>query len=123
MLERQAQEKALAEAEWLQVLVRDIMVGDVAARDEPSSLYPFAALTPQHFQCAQITSQSHIVDPKSLYEMLRRGSAGSHKTQGAPSRWRSWPTLWPRLVGASIRWVPHPQITQSDPNRALEHLI
>ena len=31
--------QAVAEVEWLQVMMRDIMVGDVAVRDKPSSLF------------------------------------------------------------------------------------
>ena len=50
------------------------MVGDVAVRDKPSTLFLFVALAPWDRQLAQVTSPSHIVDEKSLYHVVRKGS-------------------------------------------------
>ena len=51
---------------------------------------------------AQVTSQSHIVDAKSLYDVLSKGiQRVLDKIEGASSRWRSWPTPWPRLAPPS----------------------
>ena len=62
-------------------MFRDNMVGDVAVRDKPNTLFLFVALTPWDRQLAQVTSPSHIVDTKSLYHVVRKGSAGSRQVR------------------------------------------
>ena len=62
-------------------MFRDNMVGDVTVRDKPSTLFLFVALAPWDRQLAQVTSPSHIVDAKSFYHVVRKGSAGSRKVR------------------------------------------
>ena len=74
--------QAVAQVEWLQVMLRSITVRDVTVRDKSSLLSPFTALAPQDCQLVQVTSPSYIVHTKSLYNVQRKGWVGSRRGRG-----------------------------------------
>ena len=85
--------QAVAEVEWLQVMFEDTTVRDVTVRDKPSSLL------------ALVTSQRRIVDARSSYDVLSKGSALQVGPASSDTRRRPPRPSWPK------------------PNGALEHLI
>ena len=68
---------ALAEAEWIQVLLRDIVYGDVEVPDWRRSLAPLSAILRRECSLGGRLLQLHVVDAKSCYDALQREGQSS----------------------------------------------
>ena len=66
---------AVAEAQWLQVLWRDLMFHDVAKPDWHSGQAPFTIVLSKDCELADSASSLSVVDAKSVFDTLSRNSS------------------------------------------------
>ncbi|CAK9022106.1 unnamed protein product [Durusdinium trenchii] len=71
--------QAISELEWLQVLIRDIVWGDVELTDWTQSLTPFVAVLPDTCKLKGTLDQGLITDAKSLYDTIQKESPSSRQ--------------------------------------------
>jgi hypothetical protein len=117
---------ALAEAEWLQVMYRDIFWNDVDVTDWSRALLPLVAIRREDCQLHTWEKSQQAVDAKSVYDALQTHSPGSRQDRRSAlelSMIRS------RLqeTGSTVRWIPHPlnpvdMLTKADPAKANDAL-
>jgi len=120
--------QATAEVDWLQVLYRDVMFGDVSREDWRTTLAPFCALMPSQCELAKRCTQTHVIDAKSVYDVISKGSAGNRQDRRTALDLAIVAEALEKASG-SIRWVPHAKmpadgLTKAEflkSNGALEH--
>lgn len=110
--ETQAAVSATTEVEWLQTVLRVVMVGDIQTLDWQSKLSPFMHV--QSCQCtlAERLGHQHVVDAKSLYDALSKESAGGRTDRRTAVDMNFLREAFHR-TGAVIRWVPHYLVVDS----------
>ncbi|CAK0863956.1 unnamed protein product, partial [Prorocentrum cordatum] len=110
---------AVSEAQWLQVLWRDAVYGDVPRPDWHAVASPFAVVMSQECSLGEKASALSVVDAKSVFDTLSRNTAGSRA-----DRRNSVELAVVRdslsAVGSPIRWLPHGRmpadpLTHADP--------
>jgi hypothetical protein len=117
---------ALAEAEWLQVMYRDICWNEIDVTDWSRALLPLVAVRREDCELHTWEKSQQAVDAKSVYDALQTHSPGSRQDRRSAlevSMIRS------RLqeTGSTVRWIPHPlnpadMLTKADPAKANDAL-
>lgn len=128
--ETQAALAATAEAEWIQVLLRDAMFGDVQVQGWEGHLAPFTSVWSQNCVVAKHLPLQHVVDAKSLYDAVIKDAAGSRADRRTAVDLCILRDVHLKS-GSRVRWVPHhlmvvDSMTKADPgkaNDALGHLM
>ena len=70
--------QALAEVEWLQLIIRDVLYGDVHKEDRRKSIVPFVAVLKDDC-CLRSRLECLITDAKSLYDAILKESITSRQ--------------------------------------------
>ncbi len=121
---------AVAEAQWLQVLWRDLEFGDIPKPDWCNANSPFTVALAKECHLGEAASSISVVDAKSIFDNLSKNCSGSRA-----DRRNSIELAVIRdalsSIGSTVRWVPHPQmcadpLTKIDPSRgnhALQALL
>ena len=122
--------QSLDEVEWIQIMIRDIVKGDVSRKDWTLSLAPHYPVLRENCELAERLQQCHITDAKSLYDALLKESPMSRQDRRT--------SVEPSIILESlqkarsvVRWAPHPRmvadgLTKADitrSNGALEELL
>ena len=97
---------ALAEATWLQMLVRDLLYEDVIHPEWASRLAPFTSVMSSSCELSRVTSSVSVVDAKSVFDTLQRNTAGSRADRRNAVELAVVRDSLSSL-GSQIRWVPH----------------
>lgn len=95
-----------ADVEWLQILLRDVMHGDVQTTDWQSRLSPFTHAQSAECTLAKRLGHQHAVDAKSHHDPLSKESAGGRSDRRMAVDMNMLRETFQR-TGATIRWVPH----------------
>ena len=122
--------QALGEVEWLQVMHRDIVFGDVSRTNWQSSLHPFVAVMKEDCQLHQRLSQCGVTDAKSLFDSIKKESPTSRQDRRTSIEVAIIIEAM-RKSNSCLRWSPHPRmiadtLTKDDiskSNGALEELL
>ena len=122
--------QSLSEVEWIQIMIRDIVNGDVKRTDWTESLTPYAPVLKEHCKLAEKLEQCHVTDAKSLFDALQKESPMSRQDRRTSVELS---IILEALLKAKsvIRWAPHPRmvadgLTKADitrTNGALEELL
>ena len=122
---------ALSEIEWLQIMYRDAVFGDVDVEDWRRSTWPFSTVLRAH--CALDARQPHasLVDAKSIFDVLQKEAMGSRADRRTAIELAIVAQTLQRAGASHPRWVPHSRmpsgpLTKEDctrVNRALEHML
>ena len=68
---------AVAEAQWLQVMWRDMIFNDVSKPNWHCGQSPFSVVLSKDCTLSEGVSSVSVVDAKSIFDTLSRNSAGS----------------------------------------------
>ena len=128
--ETQALSQALAEAEWVSLLVRDVVFNDVRCDDWRASVGSVLACLRQDCEFSHVPATVAVVDGKSVFDVLSRQTAGSRQDRRTSIDLAIIRDSLGRR-GGHIRWVPHshmPSDTMTNAdigrgNAALSHLL
>ena len=96
--------QSVAEVEFLQVLMRDVLDGDVSG-DWAKNLSPFVITLGQHSEMCH-APHAHVVDAKSVYDMVKKELLSSKQDKRIAIELAIVIEAL-RRVDARIRWVPH----------------
>ena len=101
--------QALSEVEWLQLMIRDVLHGDVHREDWRKSIVPFIAVLKDDCKLKGQLQQCHITDAKSLYDAISKDSGASRQDR------RTAIEIAIILDGlrrsnSTVRWAPHPRM-------------
>jgi hypothetical protein len=121
---------ALAEAEWIQAMLADVLRNDLVTSQPWKAEHPFVMVLSSESELGSRIGHDHVIDAKSAFDALIKDSAGSrHERRTAVELAIIRQTMKTR--GSRIRWVPHP-LMPADPmtkvdgakgNAALSHLL
>lgn len=121
--------QSLGEVEWIQIMIRDIVKGDISRRDWTESLQPHFPMLREGCELASRLQQCHITDAKSLFDALMKESPMSRQDRRTSVELS---IILESLNKAKsvVRWTPHPRmiangLTKADiskSNGALEEL-
>lgn len=122
--------QAISELEWLQVLIRDIVCGDVELTDWTQSLTPFVAVLPDTCKLKGTLDQGLITDAKSLYDTIQKESPSSRQDRRTAIEIAIILNSI-KKADTIVRWAPHPRmvadvLTKDDLSRsngALEEVL
>ena len=122
--------QALAEVEWVQIMIRDVMYGDVLRRDWMQSLNPYVPVLRENCELHQRLQQCHVTDAKSLFDSLQKKSPSSRQDRRTSIELSIIIESMAKSRSA-LRWAPHPRmiadsLTKDDiskTNGALEDLL
>ena len=128
--ETMALSQGLGEIEWLQVLFRDLVYGDVQTQDWRRSLSPFMIFLPEECQLRARQEQCTVTDAKSLYDALYKLCPASRQDRRTALELAIIVDLISK-TGSHVRWTPHTRmpvdnLTKADiskGNGALLHLL
>ncbi|CAK9022317.1 unnamed protein product [Durusdinium trenchii] len=122
--------QSLSEVEWIQIMIRDIIKGDVKRTDWTESLTPYVPVLKENCELAEKLEQCHVTDAKSLFDALKKESPMSRQDRRTSVELS---IILEALQKARsvIRWAPHPRmvadgLTKADitrTNGALEELL
>ena len=122
--------QSLGEVEWIQIMIRDIVNGDVSRKDWTESLTPHFPVLRENCELADRLQQCHITDAKSLFDSLMKESPMSRQDRRTSVELS---IILESLQKAKsvVRWAPHPRmvadgLTKADitrTNGALEELL
>lgn len=71
--------QTVGQVEWLQILHQDVTTGQVRMDDWQTSLSPFSAVIRGNCEPRARLPQTHVVDAKSVYDVLEKGAAGGRQ--------------------------------------------
>lgn len=122
--------QALGELEWLQIMFRDVIFGDVNRSDWRSSISPFVAVLKEDCELKKRLAQCSVTDAKSLYDSLRKQNPSSRQDRRTAVEIAIILEAMQKASSA-LRWTPHPKmvadgLTKDDitkTNGALEELL
>ncbi len=122
--------QALAEVEYLQIMFRDVVFGDVDRENWQASLSPFLSVLPKECSLSIRQEQCQITDAKSLYDAVIKQSPNSRQDRRTAVELAIIVESM-RKSGGSLRWTPHPRmpadvLTKDDlskSNGALEEIL
>ena len=101
--------QALAEVEWLQLMIRDVLHGDVCKDDWRKSIVPFVAILKEECELKERLQQCHITDAKSLFDAIIKESVGSRQDRRTAVEIAIILDSLKRS-GSTVRWTPHPKM-------------
>lgn len=122
--------QALSEVEWLQLMIRDVLHGDVHKEDWRKSIVPFMTVLREDCQLKKRLQQCCITDAKSLFDALQKESINSRQDRRT--------SIEVAIIldaiessGSVVRWSPHPKMVAdvltkdniAKSNGALEELL
>ena len=124
--ETMALSQCLGEIEWLQILFRDLVYGDVKTEDWRRSLFPFMVFLPEQCQLKARQEQCTVTDAKSLYDALCKLCPASRQDRRTALEL----SVIVDLI-SKTGWTPHPRmpvynLTKADiskGNGAFLHLL
>ena len=97
---------SLAEVEYLQVMLRDIIHNDVDVRNWTASLGPFIPVALESLEMKNFSEALSVIDAKSVCDsVIRNGSSLKQDRRTAIDLAMARETL--QHVRAVIRWCPH----------------
>ena len=97
---------SLAEVEYLQVMLRDIIYNDVNVRNWTASFGYFIPIALESGEIKHYSEALSVVDAKSVYDsVIRNGSSLKQDRRTAIDLAMARETL--QHVQATIRWCPH----------------
>ncbi len=122
--------QALGEMEWLQVMVRDIVHGDVNRVDWRKSLLPFIGILKEDCELKQRLDQCGVTDAKSLYDAILKENPTSRQDRRTSVELAIISESMAQSKSV-LRWTPHPKmiadtLTKDDiskTNGALEEVL
>jgi hypothetical protein len=122
--------QALGELEWLQIMHRDVVFGDVSRNNWQESLLPFLAVLKENCELRDRLDQCSVTDAKSLYDSLRKQSPASRQDRRTSIEIAIIIEALSKAKSC-IRWSPHPRMIAdaltkdelSKGNGALEELL
>ena len=128
--------QALGELEWIQILIRDILHGDVNTVDWTRSLMPFVGVLKEDSELraamykGPILEQCTVTDAKSLFDSLKKENPSSRQDRRTSIELAIIIQSM-RRSNSILRWSPHPRmiadvLTKDDiskSNGALEELF
>ena len=128
--EVQACSSALAEAEWIQALIKETCFDQSPAPGWESSVGPFVSVLSKDREMGRDLCHQHVVDAKSLYDCLSKDVAGGRSDRRAGIDMAIVRDSL-RHSASTIRWVPHhcmpaDTLTKADvgvSSYALAHLL
>ena len=125
-----AKRQAVAEVEWLQIMYRDVVFGDVARTSWQNSLSPFVAVLRSSCCIRSHQPQAMVVDAKAVFDALQKEAVASRQYRRSALELA---IIQQALVAAkaSVKWMPHTRMpadamTKDDITRAsdaLPHLL
>ena len=112
---------ALAEAQWMQILFRDCVFGDVRGPDWHLTTGPYSVVLSRDCELSQACESLAVVDAKSVFDMLFKNTGGSKADRRNTIELSIVRDSMSRL-GSRIRWVLHGRMpsdcmTKADPAR------
>ena len=100
-----AMSQGVSQVEWLQVMFRDILHGDVTS-DWEKCLNPFVVALHDSSQLKGRAPQAHVVDAKSVFDVVQKGGSSS-KEDRRTSIELSIVIEALAKAQARVRWIPH----------------
>ena len=125
-----AMSAALADAEWAQIMIQDILDQTVTVRNTTGGTLPFQVVLRSNCTLSKRLPHDLSIDAKSVFDALIKECAGNRQDRRtAVDLAIVRETL--KAQGSHIRWIPHPlmpadSMTKADPsagNDALRHLL
>ena len=101
--------QALGEVEYLQIMYRDVMFGDVSRSNWRESISPFLAVLKKDCSLDQRQGQCQITDAKSLYDAVIKQSPASRQDRRTAVE-MSIIVEAMRNADGVLRWSPHPKM-------------
>ena len=102
-----AMSAALADAEWAQIMIQDILDQTVTVRDKTGGNLPFQVVFRSSCTLSKRLPQDHSIDAKSVFDALIKECAGNRQDRRtAVDLAIVRETL--KAQGSHIRWIPHP---------------
>eukprot|EP00435_Cladocopium_sp_Y103_P028304 s1227_g7.t1 len=122
--------QALGELEWLQIMFRDVVFGDVSRHNWQESILPFVAVLRKDCELHDRLEQCTVTDAKSLYDSLKKNAPTSRQDRRTSVEVAIIIEEMQRSKSC-LRWSPHPRmvadtLTKDDiskGNGALEELL
>jgi len=122
--------QALSEVEYLQIMFRDVVFGDVDRADWQKSLLPFLSVLRQECSLNGRQEQCQVTDAKSLYDAVIKQSPCSRQDRRTAVELAIIVESM-RKSSCTLRWTPHPRmpadvLTKDDlgkSNGALEEIL
>ena len=122
--------QALAEMEWIQLVIRDIIYGDVHREDWKKSIVPFVTVLKEECELKCRLQQCQVTDAKSLFDAVTKESSNSRQDRRTAVELAIILESL-RNSGSVVRWSPHPRMIAdvltkdniSKSNGALEEVI
>ena len=101
--------QALAEVEWLQLMIRDILHGDVHKEDWKKSIVPFITVLSSECELKSRLQQCSVTDAKSLFDAISKESTTSRQDRRTAIEIAIiLDTI--KQSSSSVRWSPHPKM-------------
>ena len=101
--------QSLGELEWLQLMVRDVLHGDVCKENWVKSLSPFLTIWRSNCQLKEMLQQCTITDAKSLFDSLSKHNQSSRQDRRTAIELAIIHEEMSRTKSI-IRWTPHPKM-------------
>lgn len=101
--------QALGELEWIQLMIRDVLFGDVCKDDWSRSLSPFLSILRSDCELKSLMQQCTITDAKSLFDSLTKHNQSSRQDRRTAVELS---IIHEEIVKTKsiIRWTPHPKM-------------
>ena len=125
-----AMSAALADAEWAQIMIQDVLDQTVTVRNTTGGTLPFQVVLRSNCTLSKRLPHDHSIDAKSVFDALIKECAGNRQDRRTTVDLAIVrETL--KAQGSHIRWIPHPlmpadSMTKADPsagNDALRHSL
>ena len=122
--------QALGELEWMQIMLRDIIYGDVSRSNWKDSITPFVSVLRKDCKLHQKLQQCSITDAKSLFDAINRKNPASRQDRRTAIELAIILETM-ETAKAVLRWTPHPRMVADGltkdnidrTNGALEELL
>ena len=101
--------QALAEVEWIQLMIRDVLHGDVHKEDWKKSVLPFITVLRSECELKSRLEQCSVTDAKSLFDAIAKESTNSRQDRRTAIEIAIILDAI-RNSGSSVRWSPHPKM-------------
>ena len=101
--------QALGELEWIQLMIRDVLHGDICKENWINSISPFLSILKSDCQIKEIMQQCSITDAKSLFDSLTKHNQSSRQDRRTAIELS---IIHEEIVKTKsiIRWTPHPKM-------------
>ena len=122
--------QGMAQVEWMQVMLRSVLVGDVSG-EWADQLSPYMIAMPSASPLCHRNPQVHVIDAKSVFDVIQKEGGSSSKQDRRTAIELAIVSEAMKRSQATIRWVPHfkmfvDALTKADISKgagALLHLL